>query len=172
MILLRFIIQMLNNLKYVLFLSLCFNNCSFASSDSTQPLKIQADTANLDHAAGVAEYDGNVNVDQGSRHLSSDHLTIIRNAHNKIEVIIATGSPATFHAQEDPKKPKGTGSAKTIKYYPAQDCVDLLDEAELSKDGDTITGPILNYNFTSGNLQTNSKADKRVTFVLQPKREP
>lgn len=149
----------------------CFANTVGAIPDAEQPVKIQSDNASLDHENGLAVYNGNVIVDQGSRHLCSDKLTIKRNANNKIEIMIATGKPATFSSQEDPKKPQGSGEAMTIKYYPQKDQIDLLDEATITKDGDTITGPILNYNLTTGNLKTTSSGDKRVTFILQPKRE-
>jgi lipopolysaccharide export system protein LptA len=160
------------NYKYSLVFLLLYSALAFAIPDSEQPVKVQADAANLDHEKGIAIYTGNVKVDQGSRHLSSDNLTIKRDKNKKIQIMIATGKPATFSSQPDPNKPKGSGKARTIKYYPQEDSVDLLDDAELTKDGDTITGPKLNYNFKTGNLKTTSSVDKRVTFILQPKREP
>lgn len=140
-------------------------------ADSEQAVTIQADNANFDHEKGVASYIGKVIVDQGSRHLESDKLIIKRGKDNKINIMIATGKPARFHSHPDPTKPIGTGKAKTIKYYPQTDTVDLLGDAELTKDGDTISGPVLNYNFATGNLKSKSSKNKRTTFVLQPKRE-
>lgn len=174
MILRLFINQMLVR-SNILWLTMLFaiSPSVFAQkdTDSDQAVTIQADNANFDHEKGTASYLGNVIVDQGSRHLESDKLIIKRGKDNKINIMIATGAPAKFHSQPDPTKPVGTGKAKTIKYYPQNDTVDLLGEAELTKNGDTITGPVLNYNFATGNLKSKSSKNKRTTFVLQPKRE-
>ena len=145
-------------------------NCAIAVDDAEQPVHIKSDKVNFDHNSGIALYSGNVKVNQGSRRLQSDNLTIKRDKNNKINVIIATGKPATFKSQEDPKKPVSFGKANTIKYYPQAEKVDLLDEAELTQNGDTIQGPILNYNFITGNLKTKSSKHSRATFILQPKR--
>jgi lipopolysaccharide export system protein LptA len=168
----RCIILMLNKLFCLVFL-FCAFSCSADEPpvpDAEQPVNIQADNANLDNEKGIALYLGNVTVDQGSRHLSADKLTIHRDTNNKVKIMIATGNPATFHSQSDPQKPAGSGKAKTIKYYPQQNMVDLLGEAELTQDGDTIKGPILNYNFTTGNLNSKSTEAGRTTFILQPKK--
>ncbi len=142
-----------------------------AIPDSEQPVNIQADNAKFDNEQGIAVYNGNVTIDQGSRHLASDILTIKRDHNNKIKIMIASGNPATFHSQTDPQGPIGSGKAKTIKYYPKQDSVDLIDDAELTQNGDTITGPVLNYNFTTGNLKSKGSPKARTTVTLQPRRE-
>lgn len=173
--LLRYTMHMLARASCTLWLLTCSYalqaQASTVKPDSEQPVRIQADSASLDQEKGIALYIGNVQVDQGSRHLSAEKLTIKRGQDNKIKIMIATGNPATFHSQSDPKKPIGSGKANIIKYYPMQDTVDLLENAELTQNGDTITGPVLNYNFNNGNLNTKSSKTERATFILQPKRD-
>lgn len=147
-----------------------WNGLLFAIPDQEQPVKIQADEANFDHGKGIATYKGHVTVDQGSRHLSSDILTVERDADNKIKIITATGNPATFKSQPDPTKPVKTGKAKIIKYYPKTEMVDLFHKAEISQNGDTVSGPMLKYNFASGNLKSKSSGRERATVILQPRR--
>lgn len=152
--------------------------CSYAvhinaapDADSNQPVKIVADSASFDNQKGEAVYSGHVEVDQGSRHLSSDKLTIKRGADNKIKYMVATGNPATFKSQSDPKKSPGSGRAKTIKYYPEKEIVDLFNNAQITQDGHSVSGPMLKYNFATGNLKSKSNAQERTTVVLQPKRD-
>lgn len=164
-ILLRYTIPMLISLANIAYANVAL------TPDAEQPVKIQADAANFDHIKGIALYTGNVTVDQGSRHLSADRLTIQRGTDNKIKLMTAIGNPATFHSQADPNKPMGSGKANVIKYYPQQDLVDLMDNAELTQNGDTVTGPQISYNFTTGNLNTKSSTKQRATVILQPKRE-
>ncbi len=137
--------------------------------DSELPVQITADHASFDHKLGVAVYLGNVKVNQGSRHLTANKL-VIESDNNRIKIMIATGNPATFRSQQNPNKPAGTGSAKVIKYYPQKDKVDLLYQAQLTQDGDTISGPRLSYNFVTEVLQGNSSARERTTVIIQPKR--
>lgn len=143
-----------------------------ALPDAQMPVHIQADRANFNHKVGLATYHGNVIVDQGSRNLRAKKLVIQRDAQNRIEVMIATGNPATFKSQSDINKPPGTGSADTIKYYPQLNKVKLLHNATLTQNGDTISSPKLTYNIVTEELQGNSTKQQRTTIVLQPKRAP
>lgn len=140
--------------------------------DSDQPVTIHSNSASFDNNKGVAVYNGKVTVKQGSRNLDADKLTIERDDNNQIKIMIATGKPARFRSQADISRPIGYGKANVIKYYPQQDKVDLLGNAELMQNGDTVSGPILNYNFTTGVLQSKSTRKARSTVVLQPKRKP
>ncbi len=153
----------------------CLNNNLVAATprpDSELPVQITAEHASFDHKLGVAIYLGNVQVYQGTRHLTANKLVIERDTSNRIKIMIATGNPATFSSQQNPTKPAGTGAAKVIKYYPQKDKVDLLYQAQLTQDGDTISGPRLSYNFVTEVLQGNSSPRERTTVILQPKRAP
>ena len=140
--------------------------------DSQKPVQIISDKVSFDHKQGLAVYEGNVQVHQGSRHLTANKLTIHRDTNNRIEVMVATGSPATFKAQQPTSKGSGSGVARTIKYYPQLDRVDLIERAELTQNGDTITGPTLSYNFVTEVLQGKSSKQERPVVTLQPKRVP
>ncbi len=140
------------------------------TADAEQPVTIHSNTASFDNNKGIAIYNGKVTVKQGSRNLASDKLTIERDDNNQIKIMIATGKPARFRSQADVNRPIGYGKANMIKYYPQQDKVDLLGNAELRQNGDTVSGPILTYNFTTGVLQSKSTRKARSTVVLQPKR--
>lgn len=164
-------------LQYLCLVSGCFfANVEAATlkttTDSELPVHITSDHANFDNKSGIATYIGNVQVNQGSRHLTANKLVIESDANNRIKIMIATGSPATFSSQQNPNKPAGTGAAKIIKYYPQQDKVDLLQHAQLTQNGDTISGPKLSYNFVTEVLQGNSSARERTTVILQPRRKP
>lgn len=166
----RYIQKMFNKL-IILALTLTLITSVFAIEDAEQPIKIQANNAKFDNTTGIATYTGNVIVIQGSRHLAADKLLIQRGTDNSIKSITAIGKPAKFHSQPDPTKPIKYGRANTIKYYPQQNKVNLLKNAELTQDGDTIRGPMISYNFATGDLKTKSSTKERTTFTLQPKRE-
>ena len=148
-----------------------FANETNQKPDSEQPIKIESNQAEFDDGKGTAIYIGNVVVDQGSRHLTADKLTIYRGKDNKISKMIAVGHPARFHSQPNPEKPAGRGKANTIKYYPNEDKVDLIDNAELTQEGNTVNGPFLVYFFETGVLKSKGTAQRRTTVILESKKK-
>ena len=156
-------------LAFAIFLSCGICYATPVAIDSQKAVHITADHASFDHKNGLAVYEGHVEVDQGSRHLSANKVTIERDQQNRIKVMVATGNPATFKAQQNPNKNPGSGSAKIIKYYPQLDRVDLIDQAKLMQDGDTISGPKLSYNFVTEVLQGKSSQRERTTIILKPR---
>lgn len=159
------------NLLIILLLG---NTICFAEEtipDAQQPLNIESVHVEFDDQHGTAIYTGFVIADQGSRHLTSDKLTIYRGKDNKIELVIAIGTPAHFQSQQDPNKPIEFGTADTIKYFPNENKVDLIGNASLEQDGNSITGPFLSYFFTTSLLKSESSPIQQTTVILKPKSE-
>ncbi len=156
-------------LRSSLVYALCF--CCIALPHSSEPIHIQADSASFDQKSGLATYKGKVKVIQGARTLLADTLTIARDAHNKIQIMTATGNPAKLISNANPGKP-GTGEAKIIKYFPTTENVELLHDASLTQNGDTIRGAKLTYNLLTEELKSSSNTIERTTVILQPKRVP
>jgi lipopolysaccharide export system protein LptA len=140
-------------------------------ADSEYPIKIQSNQAEFDDGKGTAIYTGDVIVDQGSRHLTAEKLTIYRGEDKKISSMIAIGNPARFQSQPNPQKPVGHGKAKTIKYYPNEDKADLIEDAELIQEGNTIQGPFLVYFFETGVLKSKNSSKQRTTVILESKKK-
>ena len=147
-------------------------HAAHTAPDAEEPVQIIADYASFDQKNGVATYTGHVTVTQGSRILHANKLTIHRDKDNRVNLMIATGKPATFKAQDNKDKPPGSGKANTIKYYPQSNKVDLIDNASLTQNGDTVSGSKLTYNFATEELQSKSNQQQRTTVILQPKRVP
>jgi len=137
--------------------------------DSKQPINIESNYAEFDDQKGTAFYKGHVISIQGSRHMVSDTLTIYRGKDNKIDLMVATGKPARFKSRPNPDKPEGQGKANTIRYYPREDKAILIDDAELTQNGDIINGKQLTYFFQKGLLISEPKAKSRTRVILQPK---
>lgn len=155
----------------LLLINIILHNLCFATTDLAdpkQPIKITANNVEFDDKLGTAIYTGNVIAQQGSRHLTAAKLTLYRNNQNKIALIIATGTPAHFQAQPNLNKPINSGIANTIKYFPQEDKADLIGNATITQEGNSISGPWLIYFFKSGLLKTNFTGKQRTTVILQP----
>ena len=153
-------------------LFLISSNCiaTLAQRDADQPLHIQSDYVEFDDQSGTATYRGNVIADQGTRHLTASTLIIYRGKDNKVELAIAIGNPASFRSQPNLAKPMGFGKAKTIKYFPEEDKIYFIKNAELEQNGDIVKGNFLTYYFATGVLKSKASPEKRATVILVPKR--
>lgn len=138
-----------------------------SSEQDDLPVNIQSDSANFDEQKGIALYKGHVSVQQGDRFLTADNLKIYRNKEGKIHFIEAKGHPASFEASPDTQKPKIHGKANTLKYFPKENKIILMDEAELIQDDKTLQAALITYHFENQTLVSDSLENQRTTIILQ-----
>ena len=81
---------------------------------------------------------------QGSHELHADKLVVKKEA-NDVNVLIATGKPATFKGlmMNDPNPV--TASANTIYFYPDKKLIVFEGNATLTHEKDKFKGPSLSY---------------------------
>src|SRR3546814_14353678 len=64
--------------------------------DREQPIRVQADTAELDDRQGVAVYRGDVVITQGTMKITGDTVTITQDDNGDVEVFNSIGQPAYY----------------------------------------------------------------------------
>ncbi|OLF55905.1 lipopolysaccharide transport periplasmic protein LptA [Pseudomonas chlororaphis] len=149
-------------------------------NDSQQPIRIQADDAQLDDKNGVATYRGDVIITQGSMKVTGNTVTITRTQSGDIDVVTSVGNLAYFEqiqTQGDTKPVQGYGV--TIQYHAAQNRVVLIDRAKvIDKDGNITQGEKIVYDtnkkLASAGRATGSKVTEsrpRIDMVIQPKKK-
>ena len=149
-------------------------------TDQAQPIRIQADDAQLDDKNGVATYKGDVIITQGSMKVTGNKVTITRTAAGDIDVVTSVGNLAYFEQLQtagDTKPVQGWGV--TIQYHASQDRVVLIDKAKvIDKDGNITQGEKIVYDTTkklasagraTGTNVTESRP--RIDMVIQPKKK-
>ena len=121
-------------------------------SDRQQPLKIVADSAELNDKDGTATYTGNVILTQGSLKIQADYL-LIKTADNKVTFVSARGNPARFSQQpaEDqlPVKASGLGADYDVK---AQ-TLTLRRKASVVQNDNTFKGEEIVYELQNQRLK-------------------
>lgn len=137
--------------------------------DAEKPIEIYSKTAEFEDQKGTATYKGSVMMNQGNHHLTSDVLVILRDKDGKIESMIATGNPAHFHITPNPEKSELQGHAKIIEFYPKQDKLLLLQNAEITQNNETIRSEKLTYFLSTHVLHSNPVFGKKTTILLAPK---
>jgi lipopolysaccharide export system protein LptA len=137
------------------------------SDDIEQPVNIEADTVMFDNEKGIADYEGNVKVVQGSIIISAAKVNI-QAPGNEIKLIVSTGSPAVMEQTMD----DGLvihGEGKTIRYNVEDERIFLTGDAKLEQGKDVISNNNIEYRPETGELFAGGKKDSgRVKAIFHP----
>ena len=150
--------------------------------DSDQPISIAADRAEHDDARRVTIYRGNVEIDQGSLHITGENVTIQFDGQDEVAKITVLGAPAHFRQLAGDGASQRKAWAKRMEYFPGQDLIMLLGEARYEKDGSHVRANRLVYDSrnerfkaltdtASDGDRTDAKAPERVRIEIRPKKD-
>ena len=148
-------------------------------TDREQPIRVQADSAELDDKQGVAVYRGNVVITQGTLKITGDTVTITQDANGDIEVFTSVGKPAYYEQKPAVDKQIVKAYGLTIQYFAANERIILLDQAKVVQEGNTFEGEkivydtqrqIVNAGRATGTNVTTPRP--RIDMVIQPKNKP
>jgi lipopolysaccharide transport protein LptA len=145
---------------------------AFAELDDNLPLTVQSDSLKMNYAIQQGTYIGNVVVDQGTRHLTADHLLIVRDPKLKeFSEMHAFGSAERAYIQLIPKPGESLvkGFADQIIYHPIVHTVTFQGNAELEQDGRIYKGALATYNIDTEIVDSPQSSDSRVMMILPPK---
>ena len=173
--------------RKAVFLGLCISlgimfSESFAlSTDSQQPIEIEADFAELDDQEGRTIYVGNVIVTQGSIKMTGDKLKVLFNEDRDLEHVHMEGRPAYFKQTPDGGKEDVEGEGLIIEYHAKKSLLHLIQKAKLTQGNRLFTGDRINYDSAKsvitgrGTPKTQQQSDtppkrKRVKVIIPPKK--
>ncbi|MGF0239844.1 lipopolysaccharide transport periplasmic protein LptA [Rhodococcus sp. IEGM1300] len=149
-------------------------------TDSQQPIRIQADDAQLDDKQGIATYKGDVIITQGSMKVTGNTVTITRTPAGDIDVVTSVGNLAYFEQKQKADSPQPVkGYGKTVQYHAQQNRIVLIDQAKvISDDGSTTEGEKIVYD-TVKQVATAGRANgtpittprQRIDMVIPPKQK-
>ncbi|BAN46763.1 lipopolysaccharide transport periplasmic protein LptA [Metapseudomonas resinovorans] len=147
-------------------------------TDRDQPIRVQADSAELDDKQGVAVYRGNVIITQGTMKITGDTVTITQNEAGDVEVFTSVGKPAYYEQKPAADKEIVKAYGLTIQYFAANERIILLDQAKVVQEGNTFEGEkivydtqrqIVNAGRATGGSVTTPRP--RIDMVIQPKKK-
>ncbi|MEM7465531.1 MAG: lipopolysaccharide transport periplasmic protein LptA [Pseudomonadota bacterium] len=154
------------------------------STDSQQPIEIEADFAELDDQEGRTIYVGNVIVTQGSIRMKGDKLKVLFDADRDLEHVHMEGRPAYFKQTPDGGKEDVEGEGLIIEYFAKKGMLHLIQKAKLTQGARLFTGDRINYDARKSvitgrgepkNKATQAKDDKpkkreRIKVIIPPKK--
>ena len=146
-------------------------------SDRDQPIRIQADSAELDDRQGVAVYRGDVIITQGTLKITGDTVTITQTASGDIDVFTAVGNLAYYEQKPAVDKDIVKAYGKTIQYFASNERIVLIDQAKVIQEGNTFEGEKIVYDtrrqIVNAGRATNTDVSTprpRVDMVIQPRK--
>lgn len=153
------------------------------STDSEQPVHIEADWAEGDEIARTTVYKGKVVVVQGSLRISGDVVTMYFDENRELTRLIAVGRLARFRQKPDGDEQYQRAKANQIQYDVPSNTMVLTGNAELSKGEDRIEADRIVYDTFNARIKGESMAvatpdapattskPGRVTITIKPKRK-
>lgn len=142
--------------------------------DRNQPIYIQSDRAERDERKGTTVYTGDVQINQGSLHISADRVTIAMQG-NQVNRIDASGNPARIDqkpaADQEPVKAR----ARTLQYDVQTEVLILTGQASVTQEGSTVNGERIEYYMQEQRVKASAGSTRpggaasRVQMVIQPR---
>lgn len=155
---------------------------SALSTDSEQPINIEADRAEADDVKRTTIYRGDVIITQGTLKITGETVTIYYDENGDLTKLVSVGSPARFHQLPDgkPDIPKNyqKAQAKRMEYYEGKDLIVLLGNAVYGQGGDRVAAERIVYDSKRSRMKAESRSASgassekpdRVRIKIEPKK--
>lgn len=145
--------------------------CFALSGDSQQKIHITANATTYNFKTGETLFQGNVLADQGSTHLTADHLITKTNRSHQIEEIIAYGNATTrAHYSTLPRPDQAVMHAygDIIQYYPLTANVTLQKHVTVAQGENSFQGELILYNMSEQTITVPPTPSGRAVLVYNP----
>lgn len=153
------------------------------STDSEQPIEIEADFAELDDEEGTTVYVGKVVVIQGSIRMTGDRLRVNFTPEKDLKEAYLEGKPATF--KQTPEKGEDVhGEALEIEYHALESFLYLIQKAKMTQGERLFEGHRINYDTKKSIITAHSarageaakdeiakEGGGRVRIIIPPKKK-
>jgi lipopolysaccharide export system protein LptA len=116
---------------------------------SREPIRIQADSAELDELKGVATYQGDVIISQGRSIIEASRITVYTSRNRGINRLDAVGTPAHLRQYDPVEKTETNAYARRIDYRREDNRVALRGGARLEQASSVFRGEEILYDTLS-----------------------
>lgn len=139
-------------------------------SDSKEKLFITADSSIYNYKTGFNVFEGNVQVDQGSTHITADKLITKSNSNHKLSEAVAYGKAQLAHYWTLTKQsePQIHAYAKIIKFYPIESNVTLEQQVNVKQGENSFHGELIHYNSIDQTIIVPASNQGRSVIVYNP----
>ncbi len=146
--------------RALLLAALCWPGMTPADSPAGA-ITINADEATFSQSEGSGIYRGNVELHQGLRHLSAEHLEVFVNEEGELVRVEARGEPLVLREGADME-----ASAREMVYRVPEQHILLLGQARIRHEGRTFTGSRVEYDLATRRVEASGDDGERVRMVI------
>lgn len=138
--------------------------------DRDQPIQLESDSASFDQRSGISEYNGNVEVSQGTMYLAADNAKVYFDDNGTFQRMEATGNPTRFRYKPNHNEPQIDGTGAKIEYNVIKAEVVVSGGAKFTKGKDQFSGNQIVYDLTT-DVVSAKRGEKRVKFIIHPQKK-
>jgi lipopolysaccharide export system protein LptA len=157
------------------FLLLWAPSCFAASTDSAEPMHLEADQVIMDDAQRTSTFIGKVKLSQGTLLIRGDRIVVTQD-NEGFQHATAYGDTAEFRQKRESMEGYVEGYGEQIEYDTRTGILNLYGKARLKRNLDMVSGNHIVYNtrteifkVSGKNADANNDTTERVRAVLQPK---
>lgn len=162
--------SLLQKVGFITILVFVFSDLCWAlPEDRHQVLKLSADSADLSQQTHRGEYNGHVQLDQGSSHLRAANAVTQGNEQNKLVLAIAKGKgkeQAHFWTLTALDKPPLHAYADVIRYHPEAHLIELMGNARVEQGNNSFSAPQISYDTIKQHVVSKSDGKSRTTIII------
>lgn len=139
--------------------------------DEKEPATMAANTADINQLSHKGVYTGDVQYDQGTRHLRADKAVTLSDDKNKLifaNVFGTVQEPAHYWELTAKEKPLMHAYANEIKYYPKKNRIEFIGNAKIMQGDDSFSAPKIIFNTVSQHVITEKKGQERTVIIIHP----
>ncbi len=159
-------------LRSLLFLNaLMFTTFSWSlNSDNLLPYVFSADAMAYHRNPHCTVYTGHVHIQQGTSELIGEKVIVYFSNTQNISKLMVWGKPAQYTTLPDNKTTKLFATANQIVYNASSKTADLIQNATMKQDKDTLEGEHLCYDMTQNQVRSiaTAKNHHQTLIILQP----
>lgn len=114
-------------------------------SDSSKPINIEADHAQLNDSSGITQYKGNAVLTQGTLRIEGDIITFLYNDQKQLTKIVAQGKLAKYQQLHSLGEEPVNASAQKMEYHAAAEKIYLFGQGQIRQSADEFNGNRIEY---------------------------
>ncbi len=152
----------------LLILTNIHSSASAQQLSAVQTIYFESDTLLYNNETKLGIYQGHIKLTQGTRVLTADYATSYSDKKGQIVKVVAVGNPARYRAMIFPDRPQLIATGNTIYYYPLEDYLEAVGNAEIVQGQNHVKGPKINYDFKKKTVGSSLSKEGHTQILLAP----
>ena len=141
------------------------------STDKDELIQIAADSATIDDLNGVATYQGNVIITQGTIQINAEKISLFYTQKQDLKKVDIVGNPAKFKQRPDKSDEDLNAQANHMEYRADENMLYLTEGAKLWQGKDSFVGEKITYDTVRGVIKAHKGKGGRVKVTIQPRKK-